>query len=679
MSGKNYPVNKKRVSVIIPCRNSGFTLLKTINSLERQTYKDFEIIIINDGSTEKLTVKILKIFSKNKKIRLYNIKNRGLAVARNVGIKYSSSEFVTFLDSDDFIAPNALKEYVKFLDENKDISFVYSNIVNTNYFKGSLKKNFNFFEQLFTNQIPYSICIRRIVYNKVGLYDENMPEMGFEDWEFNIRISKFNYKGFSIDKDLFFYNVSERGMLRSVSLSKFKEIYQYIRNKHKELFLFKNLIKIYFKYRKIPSTHKLELYFIYNLFYYFLEAKLFNNFLKLSLIFFSHSKSQNKLKINLIREKNVIKKIAHVITSLELGGAEKSFFSLLNGLKKNNKINNIVICLKGRSYFSQKLEKLGIKIYHLNMKPNRLNIASQIKLYKIIKNEQINLIQSWMYHADLVSTLAGFFNNCKVFWSIHNYNISIKALGLQTRFVVFLCALLSHIFPSKMISVSQAAIKKHINVGYNKKKFLHINLGYKNTKFSKPVKKNREKIILGSLSRWNVQKNHTFMINSLGLFKKKYKIKFILMLAGTGLVKKNLELVNLIKKNNLTKQVILLGRIENIKAFFSRIDLYISTSIGEAFPNAICEAMLHQIPVITSDVGDVSNIIGHTGWLHSVNDYKSLESSLLDAYEQKKIKDLWKARKYFAQERIINNFSMDTMINHFYKAWNNDFANERLK
>jgi glycosyltransferase involved in cell wall biosynthesis len=169
------------------------------------------------------------------------------------------------------------------------------------------------------------------------------------------------------------------------------------------------------------------------------------------------------------------------------------------------------------------------------------------------------------------------------------------------------------------------------------------------------------------------------MINSLGLFKKKYNIKFILLLAGTGLEKKNQELVNLIKKNNLTKQVILLGRIENIKLFFSRIDLYISTSIGESFPNAICEAMLNQIPVISSDVGDVSNIIGHTGWLHPVNDYDSLENSLLDAYTQKKSKDLWMARKRFAQERIINNFSMDAMINHFYEAWNNVIVNERLK
>lgn len=677
MSGKKYPVKNIRVSVIIPCKDAGFTLLKTINSLNAQTYKNFNIIIINDGSVEKLTLRVLKKISKYKNVKIFNIKNSGLAKARNLGIKNSSSEFLTFLDSDDYISPNALEEYIKFLDENKDISFVYSNIVNTNYFKGSLKKTYNFFEQLFTNQIPYSICIRRSVLDKVGCYDENM-EMGFEDWELNIRISKFNYKGFSIQKDLFFYNVSESGMLRSISLLKFQEIYTYIRNKHQELFLIKNLIKIYFKYRKVPSTHTLELYFIYNFFYYLLGSKSFNNFFKIIQNFFSHSKTENKLKKGILLKKNIVKKIAHVITSLDLGGAEKSLFALLNGLKKNNKITNIIICLKGKGFFSQKLENLGIKIYYLDMKPNRLNIVGQINLYKILKNEKVNLVQSWMYHADLVSALPGFLNNCKIFWSIHNYNTSVKALGFQTRFVVFLCAVLSYIFPSKIISVSKVAIKKHISVGYIKKKFLHVNLGYESIKFSISVKKNVKKIIFGSLSRWNVQKNHTFMINSLGFFKKKYKKNFRLILAGAGLEKDNLQLLNLIKKNNLTKEVILLGRIKNIKLFFSKIDVYISTSIGEAFSNAICEAMLHKIPVISSDVGDISNIIGHTGWLYPVNNYQSLENCLLDVYEQKKSKDLWKARRSLAQDRIINNFSLDAMVNHFYSVWQNEVVNKRF-
>ena len=88
--------------------------------------------------------------------------------------------------------------------------------------------------------------------------------------------------------------------------------------------------------------------------------------------------------------------------------------------------------------------------------------------------------------------------------------------------------------------------------------------------------------------------------------------------------------------------------------------------------------MLYKIPVISSDVGDTSNIIGHTGWLYPVNNYQSLENCLLDVYEQKKSIDLWKARKNLAQERIINNFSLDTMVNHFYSAWKNEVVNKRF-
>ena len=182
----NQSTIKNKVSVIVPCFNSGFYIVRTIYSLIAQTYKNLEIIIVNDGTTDEVTINILNHF-KFKNLKIINQKNKGLASARNKGILHSKSEFVIFLDSDDWLTTDAIDKYVNFLTKNKDTTYVYSNIVNKNQNNSILRKNFNYFEQLFTNQIPYSILIRRAAFKKVGMYDENMPIMGFEDWDVSYR------------------------------------------------------------------------------------------------------------------------------------------------------------------------------------------------------------------------------------------------------------------------------------------------------------------------------------------------------------------------------------------------------------------------------------------------------------------------------------------------------------
>ena len=143
MSSK-HSLNSKKVAVIIPCYNAGYSLLRTVNSLKLQTYKNIKIIIVNDGSTNKLTLTILKSL-KQQNLVIINKKNEGLASARNKGVINSNSEYILFLDSDDWLDNRAIEKFVQFLIKNKKISYVYSNIVCKNESNAVLKKNFNFF------------------------------------------------------------------------------------------------------------------------------------------------------------------------------------------------------------------------------------------------------------------------------------------------------------------------------------------------------------------------------------------------------------------------------------------------------------------------------------------------------------------------------------------------------
>ena len=124
-------INKKqekesRVSIILPNYNSYKTIVPTINSILRQSYKNWELIIVDDASSEK-TRKILIKYEKIKKIKIiYLKKNKGAGYCRNIAIKNSSSYYLAFIDSDDLWKNNKLKMQINFMQNNNyDFTYTY--------------------------------------------------------------------------------------------------------------------------------------------------------------------------------------------------------------------------------------------------------------------------------------------------------------------------------------------------------------------------------------------------------------------------------------------------------------------------------------------------------------------------------------------------------------------------
>ena len=100
-------------------------------------------------------------------------------------------------------------------------------------------------------------------------------------------------------------------------------------------------------------------------------------------------------------------KILHVITSLDVGGAEKALYLLIKNTKKNT--NHEVICLKSKGYFYKKLIKLGVKVHILNMYPKKFNLIKQFKFFSLIRKTDYNILQTWLYHSDLISSFYSLF------------------------------------------------------------------------------------------------------------------------------------------------------------------------------------------------------------------------------------------------------------------------------
>ena len=671
---------KPDISVIIPCYNSGQFLTRSVESILGQTFRSFEIIIINDGSTDKITLQILNKYKKNKKIKIVSKKNAGLSAARNSGIEFSKSKYILMLDADDWLRLDTLEIFYNFLERNKKVSYVYSNIHLADEKKGVLKKNFNFFEQLFTNQIPYCVLIRKSILCKKFRYDQKMKK-GFEDWDLNIRLGSSGYYGKCINKNLFNYNVSKQGMLLKSTLSNYSEIFRYIRNKNSSTYSFKSILSNYFRWRNTKSNYKLFLFLFYRIFLSILNDKQINYFFRK---FYKYSTSNIMQEENNINFKTLNKanKILHVITSLDVGGAEKALYLLIKNTK--NTTDHEVICLKSKGYFYKKLVKLGVKVHILNMYPKRFNLLKQFKFYNLIKKIDYNILQTWLYHSDLISSFYSLFLHKRkrenIIWTIHNNNLELFKIGFLTKFVVYLCAILSHISPKKIVSVSKSSIKTHSKFGYNKKIFLHIppifetknqlvKVKSRGDIFLKKVKKDSNTVYFGHLARWDVQKNQEFLIKTFGKIKTK-KIK--IFMAGKNINNQNTVLVKQIENQNLKNKVVLLDNIENINLFFSKIDINLLPSLGESFPLSLCEAMLNKVPSVASDVGDNRNIIGNTGWVFSNKIKKDFLLKLNSSLEAIKDKRMWKTRKQECFDRIKNNFSNDNLIKKYYSIWTRD-------
>lgn len=159
------------VSVIIPCYNSEKYIKKCLESLQKQTYKKLEIIVIDDGSKDETPKIVTKMSKKDSRIKLFIITNRGVSYARNYGLLKSSGEFITFVDSDDWVSPNFI-EHAMIHVEKYDLDIISG---------GTEKKYFNKSEKFVINsekiKIYHGKKLKDIENKIIGYNSKNVPEL----------------------------------------------------------------------------------------------------------------------------------------------------------------------------------------------------------------------------------------------------------------------------------------------------------------------------------------------------------------------------------------------------------------------------------------------------------------------------------------------------------------------
>ena len=223
-----------KLSIIITCYNLGEYLEEAIVSIKEYSKNDdYEIILINDGSNDANTNLILKSIAENdKSIQIINQANMGLAIARNNGIKLAKGNYIIPLDADNKLRPQFIEQTIAILNNNPNTDVVHGDAQNfgnkTNIWKS---RPFYFPEMLLNNYIDACAGFRKSAWEKLGGYDENMPVMGFEDWDLWLRMGNSGCEFQYVNKIFFDYRVRDNSMLAD-AWKKREVLLHYIFNKN---------------------------------------------------------------------------------------------------------------------------------------------------------------------------------------------------------------------------------------------------------------------------------------------------------------------------------------------------------------------------------------------------------------------------------------------------------------
>jgi len=229
---KNIPL----VSIIIPCYNAEKYLAETLESVSGQLYKNWECIIMDDGSVDNSKQIALSYQRKDGRYKYFYQSNKGTSEARNKAIAESKGIYILPLDADDKISPLYIEQAVAVLQKNSDIKLVYckARLFGKHEQDWDLRP-YSYREMLIENIIFCTALFRRIDFDKTPGFSKDM-KAGYEDWEFWLTFLNESDKVYQIPEIYFHYRIQDKSRNPSSNVPLQKELRQKVYEKHKDLY-----------------------------------------------------------------------------------------------------------------------------------------------------------------------------------------------------------------------------------------------------------------------------------------------------------------------------------------------------------------------------------------------------------------------------------------------------------
>lgn len=320
------------------------------------------------------------------------------------------------------------------------------------------------------------------------------------------------------------------------------------------------------------------------------------------------------------------------------------------------------------------IRELGVPVYALGARRGVPDPRMVVQLARRLRVDRPQVVQTWMYHADLIGGLAAkLVGSIPIAWNIRQSDLDPTHSKRLTIWTAKTCAWLSHAIPERIVCCSDAAARVHREMGYAEKKLIVIPNGFEVDHF-RPDRSARITVrselgieqrhpIVGMVARFDPQKDHWSFVDAASLLAARLPAaRFVL--CGDGVTWANEKLVRWIDERGIRERVHLLGRREDVARLMNAFDVAtLSSAYGEGFPNVVGEAMACGVPCVVTDVGDAAWIVGDTGRVVPIRDPLALADAWFELVEAgDSTRQALGAR---ARARVVEHFDLETIAGRY--------------
>ncbi|WP_294327947.1 glycosyltransferase [uncultured Sphingomonas sp.] len=368
-------------------------------------------------------------------------------------------------------------------------------------------------------------------------------------------------------------------------------------------------------------------------------------------------------------------KILHIITGLRTGGAEMMLHRLATAPTPGT--THEVISLRGWGTVGARLQEAGVPVTSVDMFGASTPLAF-LRLIAAIRRSKPDLVQTWLYHADVMGGLAARLAGAKrIVWGIRTADIRVgiglsRGAGLMLR----AAARMSRTLPERIVYVAEAARIAHEACGYDPAKSLVIHNGFRlpdpedcargRASVRREIGVSPDALLIGTAGTFNAQKNQVGFVHACAPSLAK-RADLHVLLIGRGNDAASPELVDAVRATGHADRIHLLGERRDVSDCLAALDIFCLASRGEGFPNVVGEAMAVGTSAVVTDVGDAALLVADTGTVVPVDDPVALAAALAGQVDLPRA--ILAERGQAARDRIARDFTMDQVKDRYHMLY----------
>jgi glycosyltransferase involved in cell wall biosynthesis len=372
-------------------------------------------------------------------------------------------------------------------------------------------------------------------------------------------------------------------------------------------------------------------------------------------------------------------RIVHVITGLSAGGAERTMINVVRGLDPS-RFQSQVISLSRDHTLAPALRAAGIPLTTLDARPYlTLGLGPLRRVAQLLRREKPDIVQTWLFDADLVGGIAAWMTGVPVIWNIRaslsDSGWRPLASSVRLRVVARVCAAMSGIVPSHIISCSQANVSRNLR-HYQQEKIRVIGNGVDVASF-KPDPVARAEVraelgvedgtpLIGMVARFHPVKDfETFFAAARRVIETHPDARFLL--CGQGMERENAALTRMIRSHGLEDSVLRLGFRDDVARVFAALDVHVLSSKSEAFANVLLESIAAGVPCVATDVGESRFILGDTGRIVPPANPAALAAAVRELIDLPPSE--MEALRVRARRRAVRDFTLTSSVERYAELY----------